>query len=374
MNGRGSLRFTLSEGWRNAWAGRAASAVLVALVAATFALVAVADARAVQGLVADERSWVEAGGRVLVAENESGLPVIACDALNRVPGVQGAVAVTRMAYRVGLSSAPEANLGLVGVTPGLSRLLGAPYDAGAVLVAPELAEEYGLRDRARTALIPRSLATQEGPSARVEGSVLPDDSLYSIRLAPLALLGDAYSSSVLIPMPTSGTADACFVAAEPGSLAALREALPALLPAGGDKPTVVGDRLISGSFVHDYPAEYLARALRWAPVAAGLLIGLIWLLFRWVRRAQDGLYSTLGFRAGHRAVIQLAEWATLLAAGVALAATVAILVLVAGRDWTMVTAIHVLRDLTMASAAATAVAVLVPLLPLRSPLAALKDH
>mgnify|MGYP000950593060 FL=1 len=368
---RNAARFALSEGWRNAWSGRGASISMILVIAATFAAISISDALVVGQLVADEAGWVAAGGRVLVAANEDGIEAADCERLNRVTGVIGAVALSRMPYRIGLSAAPEANLGLVGASAGLSRFLTAPVGQDAVVVSPELAASYGLADGGWTALLPRSAA---GDPSHSEPAPLPHEGVHPLRVIAAPMLGDEYQGAVLVPMPTSANTFTCYVATEPGALDAVRAAIPAMLPGRGARPTTVADRLLGGAFAHDYPAEYLSRTTRWAPIAGGVLAGLVWVLLRWVRRAQDSLYATLGFRAWHRAATQGVEWVALLAAGVLVAGDAATITLVAGHHWDRSTAVHVLRAVSMAAATATVVAMLATLLPLRSPLAALKDR
>lgn len=372
------LTFLLGESWRNAGSSRFMGLALVLLSAFAFAGVATADALGVARLAADEAAWTAAGGQVLVASNPEGLSALNCERLNGATGVKAAVGAVRLRQRAGLANAPDANLAVVGVTAGIAGFLPSRPELDSVLVTARTAEEYGLTGGNWTRLSFTSASEQaagETDQAATDGDARQDPAPgRRIAIAELGLLGDEYASGVALPVPASGLVDACLVWAGPGAKPTLAETLADVLPGAGTKPTVIADRLISGEFARDYHAEYLTRPWRWAPIPVGAAIGLVWVLIRWVRRSEDGLYQSLGIARPQRALIRLVEWLVYsgLAAGVALLAGVIVTRMVAPDAAAAVP--HVARGVSLGLAASAAAAAVAGLLPARNPLDALKDR
>nr|WP_297427585.1 hypothetical protein [uncultured Actinotalea sp.] len=358
-------------------AGRLFTLALGSVLTGLLAVAAIADVRTVAGLAADEEAWLAAGGRVLVASNDDGgVPRLACERLRALDGVVAAGSASRERAPASLVSAPGAALPLVTVTEGVAGLLQVP--PGAVL-APTPAQALGVSAGDRVVLAPRGASAVTDPPASPGGAVGAGATWSGPLEVPvgavtdLALLGEERSTGLLVPVAALGTADACFVRAGPGHVDGLREALPAVLQQDG-RPAVVVDRLSSGPFVRDYVTEYEERGLRHAPWVVGAVAGLLWALVRWLRRSQDGLYATLGATAGTRAIIRLVEWLLHIGGASVLAVGVAVVVLAGSGTPADVLWPHLLRAVGMAVSVATAGALLATLVPLRSPLAALKDR
>jgi hypothetical protein len=176
-------------------------------------------------------------------------------------------------------------------------------------------------------------------------------------------------------MSVSGQADTCFVETRPGSEAAVRSSVATLLGSSDRESSVlVGDRLMNGRFARDYVAEYRTRTLRSGPWAGGVALGVLWVLLRWLRRADDGLYASLGATWWDRMIIRQAEWLACLVVGCAgsLAVLAAVVARLGDDHWVAVT--HGLRFVVMASLCASAISLASALVPLRSPMSALKDR
>lgn len=371
------LSFALGEGWRNACTSRALGVLVIVLSACVLAGIALADALAVSSLVANEKAWTAAGGHVLVVSNETGISGYDCERLNQAEGVSGAVGIAITYERAALSSAPDSNLAVRGATAGLSRVLTAQVPLDAVVIDHATATDFGLTDGQRLGLtltVVDEGATEPGaPIVVKSGERRAPDGTRPVAVTDLRILGEQHSSGVIWPIAASGSVDECLIWAEPGAKEMLMSALPGLLPGSGDKPTVVDNRLITGQFTRDYHAEYLMRSWRWVPLAGGAGLGLIWLLIRWVRRSEDGLYQSLGAARPQRALLRLVEWTLYCLAGAALgylAAGITMALLHPGASMQP----HLLRSIALGFAAAVAAGAVAGLLPARNPLDALKDR
>lgn len=379
-------------------AGRWLSVLLVALFSAGLAAVAITDAVQVQRLVDDERAWVAAGGRMLVATNDAGgVPAAACEDLRNHPGVLAAAAVSRLDEPVALGIAPQGAVAAVTATEGAAALLGLDGFVGGVVLPETIADTTGLPVGSHLLLAPApstdglTLATPPGggpatgqgdgsgaaqpPGAQDVGppALLDAQPLQVVDVADLSLLGEERSSGILLPVAAAGVADACFVNTRPGHVDAAREALPAMLATSGT-PAVVADRLVGGQLARDYAQEHDQRASRQAPWALAVGLGVLWLLVRWLRRGHDGLYATLGAGPTVRTVIRMTEWTLLVLLSVTLAGiAVTIASATLGLD-AAVAGPHAARATIITVGVATAIAALAAAVPLRSPLDALKDR
>ena len=220
-----------------------------------------------------------------------------------------------------------------------------------------------------------STGIAEGPTDPVLRDVVTSQELHVGTVADLGILGDVWSSGLIIPVAAAGQGDVCFLRADPGAREALRATLPALLATpNSTSPTVVADRLSASRFTQDFVRDYRQRPQRSVAWPAGAVIGLVWLLLRWTRRSHDALYATLGATASRRAAIHLSEWLTSLAvsAVVALVAAGWFALMVGTPGW--VAWPHLARSVVVAAATATVVVLGWELVPLRSPLASLRDR
>lgn len=370
------LRDAAGEGVRT-WAhGRWTSVALTVLVAAAVAAPAVMDVLSIQRVVDAEARWIAQGGRtVVITSNQDGIDADSCSALGGASGVAAAVPVTRLAEAVALSTAPDASIPLVVAGEGLADLLGVELNDGAVL-APAIAAQLGVGPGDHLLLRPAHATgvVEHGAGPPVSANVdqLTTGTVTIAAVADLTLLGESNATGIVLPAG-SGVAASCFVTLDPGADIAGRESLAAALTRGSTTP-VVADRLTSGEFVRSFSAEHSERDLRAVPWAAGAVVGSVWLMIRWLRRGQDGLYATLGADWSIRAVIRLSEWAALTAVSTVLAGTVIMAFLVPADVSAVVAVPFVLRSSLMTLATASSLAALGTLVPLRSPLSSLKDR
>jgi len=296
----------MGEGYRAALAGRWLSGIALLLICWTIAVPGAADAVTVTRLAAAEESFIGAGGNVvLVANKEAGVPALGCDRLVTAAGIRGAAALTRLDPAT-ISAAPGGDIGVVSTTAGIWGLLGlTPRQATGAILSSSVADRLGLRDGDWVDL---------GPAPGTAGTDLPAVPI-RITVTDTSRLGEEYAGILLPVVPGTGTtAEVCAVAIEPAGFAALKRALPAVLPSGSGQ-TVVGDRLVTGRFGADYSGEYRGRPLQWAWTVAGALLGLVWLLVQWVRRSADALYTTLGADRLTRLLLRGTEWMVLAVLG-----------------------------------------------------------
>ena len=372
-------RFAIGEGWRNAVANHIAGVVLTVLSALVVAGICVADTLDVARLAADQAQWIAAGGNVLVVTNDDGVPARECEQLNHAAGVKAAVGVVRQIQRADLGNAPDANLPVVGVTAGLTTFLDAPIGLDTAVVSTRTAEDYGLStgDWADLKLVgfnEQGLANGPELSAAAAQDRQALSGVQRLTVTDLTILGEQYSSGIAWFIPASGTVDACLVWAQSGAKDTLRQGLPAILPGSGDKPTVVADRLVTGQFTRDYHSEYLGRAWRWTPLLAGAGLGVVWILLRWTRRSDDGLYQSLGVPRPVRALLHLTEWLVYALSGAVLGLTVALVSVEMIAPTAPAILPHILRSALLCLAASVLTAAVAGLLPARNPLDALKDR
>ena len=383
------LRFGVGEGWRNAVCNRATGLVLTGLCALLFAGISILDALTVAQLTSDEAQWVAAGGDVLVVTNAGGISALSCERLNTAEGVRAAVGVVKQYdQRVGLGNAPDANLPIVGATAGIGGFLPERPPLDTVVVSTRTAEDYGLQgqswiDLSLTNTVSQdtvTTTTDDGQTTTTDATfsgfsaLQPLPGVHKLFVTDVSILGDEYSSGVLLPIAATGWVDACLVWTQPGTRDIVRQSVVGILPGPGDKPTVVADRLITSQFSRDYLHDYLHRAWRWAPLPAGGLLGLVWILLRWVKRSDDGLYQSLGVSRSTRALIRTTEWAVYAVAGSLVGLTIAVLTIELVVPTAPFMLPHLVRSTIGCLFASMVVAVFAGLLPARNPLDALKDR
>lgn len=305
-----SLQVCATEGWRAALSGRFASALLIAAVAWLCAVPGAMDALTVGQLVEREEAWIARGGYTFVvtgADREAGatVPVASCHRLADSLAVESSVAVSRSSDPLVIGGVSSRRASVTSVSPGIAAFLGVGHDFhGGALITTGLAERAGLSSD--TVL---RLAHHEAGSGADEGSVTP------IEVVSADLLGAEFDGSVLLPDLLSGLAEACYVATSAAYVDGVRRALPSLLQHDGI-PAVVAPRLISGEFTIDYLWEFEHRSTRWAWLVSGSVVGVLWALTRWFRRAQYAVYVTFGMRGRWRLMMEMTEWSVVVLVGV----------------------------------------------------------
>ena len=190
-----------SEGVRAWYSGRWLTAILGLLMILGLGVPATADAVTVSRLVADEQTWVAAGGRVLVVTDEAGgVPRAACAGLVDVVGVEAAAAVSRQPHTAALATAPGAAVPVVTATAGVSDLLGLPALGSQAVLPPSLATELRLDVGDRLTLLPApwsvsgEFSGEGGPTAATDPLDQPPSGPITVAaVADLGLLGEASS-------------------------------------------------------------------------------------------------------------------------------------------------------------------------------------
>jgi hypothetical protein len=161
---------------------------------------------------------------------------------------------------------------------------------------------------------------------------------------------------------------------EPQYRSTLRAAIPAVLGETSRAPINVADRLPAGPSAQDPSAAWAGRPTRWAPAAAGVVVGLLWAAIAWTRRGRSALYASIGVPYSGGVLLRWTEGAAVVLLGALWGCVLAVEIAALGVDVPLRVATSlVLRDGGAATAVALAVVVLVGLW--RPPtLAALKDR
>lgn len=376
MTGGWRIRVALGEGLRN-WAyGRWVTAIVTLVAVVSVAAPATVDSIQVAKIAAAEQAWLKAGGRVLIASNEKeGVSMEACETLGGIDGVEGAVAVTRQRGMAGTSAAPGATVSVTTVTAGISRFLRVDSIGDGAIIAASV--EGAVGSGSWIELRPDLRASQgDQPESVTESQArIPAEPVRVAMVSDLSILGDANAYGVLLPVAASGRADACFVRADAGYVEPLRKALPALLGRTAENaPTIVVDRLSGGAFARNYVTEFRQRTSAALAYLAGFALGVFWLMVRWMRRSQDGLYATLGADSVTKAVIRSTEWLVVILIGLFLGYVSSGWIVVASGYSIREATPFMLRSMIVTASVASAVGTLWFLVPHSDPLAALKDR
>jgi len=360
----------IDEGLRNWRKGRWLTFLATVFIVTALALPAVADGLGISRLVEDERTWERAGGRMLVVTNDTagGVDRAVCESAARIRGVVASASLTRLPVRAGVPNAPNANLPLVAVGEGIGPLLGLAPSAGGAIVPHDIADGIGVQEGSSV-----RLATETSRENPALAALLPDGPITVGAVADTSVLGKDVASALLLPTSASGLAGMCVVRVEPGYLEPVRTSLPAML-SGAGHDAIVADRLVGGEYARDFSGEYATRGLKQSPWLVGAAVSLLWLLLVWMRRGRDGLYATLGADRSTRTIIRATEGLALIGTSALLAAVVMSCVLALTATHPSAVVDDMVRHFTLATSVAVIGVLVSTLLPLRSPLAALKDR
>lgn len=373
---------SVSEGWATLWRGRWSTALMLVFVTGSFVASGALDVHEVASAALREKAWVEAGGRILVVTNDEadGVSARVCDALNSVDGVAAAGAISQTRTRVATSVMPGGATREYVATPGLVGLLGSNVPADALIMASahtammlgvpgggeawltESTVSQGAVDASETS---RAARVPEGVHAIVDVGDATDR------------LGEEYGSGLIVQTSAEGTFDRCFVEAEPGSTGSLTRTLPGMfIDPLGRGAVIVAPRLPSTQFTVSFSDEFQRRATAWLPWFFGGFLGLLALVHRWFRRADHGLYALMGAGAVERVLMATASTFGTLAVGVGVGA---LGIALAGFFdpahpspkviWTFGA-----RAVGMVAVMNAVATLLIALIPVRSPLADLRDR
>lgn len=313
--GRWRPAASVSEGLANVRLS-ALGPLLVAVVVLVVGGALVADLRTAGAVLDAEERYLAQGGDLLVAraQGDASLDAARCAAVTDVVGVRAAAGVAVEPGAVRLEGRPESAQTVVRATAGVVDLLDLPWvGGGEVVVADALAERWQWAAGTRLRLDPAGAATLGAPVGTLTVRAVAD----------LARLGDAASTALLVPQAPVGPVDECWVRVAPQHREDVRGVLPALLGETGTTAVQVADRLPPGALTQDAAAAYDARATRWAPVAAGAVVGLLWAVVAWTRRGRSALYASIGVPRAGAVLLRWVEGAAVVVPGCLWAAALA---------------------------------------------------
>lgn len=362
-------RLAVSEGMANARTGRWTSVLLVLATAWVVASASAANALEVGRLVAVEREWVTAGGRMFVVEpsdgSEPGIDVTLCDRLVDIDGITGSFATLTTGSAAAPRSAPGHRATVVLVSPGVHGFFEVtPARGPGVLATSAMVAPAGLRDGEVVMLDVVGFA---GASATATTTA-------ALQVLDSPALATDLAGAWLVPELLTGAATSCYVATDAAHLDAVHAHLGQLLAAPDGTPAVVRPRLAGSAYGLELAGAYDERPLRGASVAGGLVLAVLWVIVRWNRRGQWAVYATFG---GHRRallLIQLTEWVVLATIGGAWGWATAT-ALGVGREVDLpVVLIQTTAHATIAWTSATLGALAAGMLPIGTLLDTLKDR
>jgi len=301
-------RSSVGEGLANLRDGAALGAALVLVFAVTVGLTSTADLSTVSRILRTERTYLDSGGDLLVAERQDGqVDAAACVALEGIPGVRTAVAVSVAPGALTLQGRPESQQTVVTATAGAIGLLGL-HDLGShdVVVSRIIADRWQWAPGAHLAFDTKATAVTGAPLGVLDVADVAD----------LALLGDAASTGVLLLRTPTGRADTCYVRIEPQYRADLSATIPAALGETADSPIRVSDRLPIGALAQDPAMAFAERPTRPVGALSGAILGMLWAIVAWTRRGRAALYTSLGVPYADGVLIRWTEGAGVVILGV----------------------------------------------------------
>lgn len=357
----------VAEGMENARSGGWISLLLAVAVTWITVGVGLLSALEVGSLVSKERAWIEAGANVMVVESSgdggAGVDVAACDRLTRITGISGAFAASVTASTLEPANAPGTGTTLVLVSPGAYAFAQLDVPPGVGVLAPlAAAAQTGIADQEKTTF---TQVDALGSRTRFRAVTV---------LTRRLDLGSNLEGSLLLPSLLEGRADACYVRADPGYTEATAVFLQQALSSPGAPPLVVRPMLTANSFGLDFRTAYDERILGWAWAGGALGLGALWALIQRTRRARTAIYQTFGAHRFARAIMQLAEWATISLPAVSWGWSIALLSAIAARVDPRVALTQISCQTAALWCAASLLVAAIAVIPAGEPLAALKDR
>ena len=300
--GGGRVRWRIGslvvEGVANLWANGFRSLAMLGLCAAAFGGLAFLELRQGTELTQFVQNYREGGAYVaIVSVPGGGVSGARCESLNGTEGVVAAGA-WRGAGQDTFPMAPGVLFQAADVTGGLLRVWDPRHVLGAgagLVVGPAMAKELGQRP----------------------GLIASFDDGEPVWVSAVGEFGRRNPQAArwaLSPVSPAGTFDECWVEFEPGTYEAGRDALAARFAQGSTEPVVRPYRR-SDEFTRDPAAEWASRPQRNGWVAAPLVLFGLALVAGWFRRAEAGLYLSMGTRRAQLAIMAAAEYWPLVLAG-----------------------------------------------------------
>lgn len=136
------LRDLLREAALNTWTGVARPAVLFIVTVIPVVAIAGLEGRGVNHAQRDALAFRDSGAAVYVLRASGAVDGAMCDTLNDVQGVERAGAVRAVREELVPASTPDGQIPLFQGTDGFAELLGADFDAGALIEA-QVSDRYG---------------------------------------------------------------------------------------------------------------------------------------------------------------------------------------------------------------------------------------
>jgi len=295
------LRDLIVDGFRNVTGSPIRSVLLGVAAAGIVGALVVAELSTTDDLLAFRDEFVAAGGNVVVASNEQGLPAGRCAALQANPGIVATAAVA-LGEPVEVDHAPGTLFQTGAITTGGLALFApdAPATVAHIadrwIVGTAAADELGLTE---------GMWLTIGDATRKVGAVIDTETR-----------NPQIARWILTIIPAAGTATQCWVEYEPGAATGRAEYLETVFADTGDglitRPWIRLDE-----FARDPITELASRPQAGAWLPAGLLLAVIAWLATWFRRSHIGLYRAVGTTPTQLLILGAIETVTPLVVGAA---------------------------------------------------------
>lgn len=363
------MRLAASEGRRNACSARWVSVIVVLANAWTVSAVALANALDVSMLVRAEREWTEAGAHTFIVEaggidDAASVDVAACERLATVTGITGSFAASATRDAAVPTSAPGTRATVALVSPGIFAFFDLPAPTSArVLATPTTLEPLGLRagDTVDLGVVAFD-GTGRASTARTDVAVVSSP-----------VLGDDLAGAWLMPDLVTGSADRCYVRADPAHAGAVERYVVEALAAADGTPALARPRLSANTYGLDFTTAYHSRPLAWGWVAAAVALAALWAVISRTRRSRLAIYATFGAHRSALLVLQAVEWTVLSALGLIWGWAIALALAVGLGVEPHVALVQLTGHGIAIWACATSAVLVLSLLPVGTLLSALKD-
>jgi hypothetical protein len=280
-----TVRSTLSEVLRNL---RGVHVLLAMGVVAALTLPAMFEATTVRDDIAALDRWVREGGTVYTVERDEGVPGDLCDVGSRNPAIVaagGAGIVGLSPESLTFDRSPGVEYSVLDMTPGAVRVLtGSDGTLDGWILGQTVLDELGV-----------------DLGASLSSGADTADVVATIGAGHRQL---GYDRNVIRPLPAGEDSySVCWIEFTTSSFAVGPDVIAGLIPYEDE---VV--RPFNRTDQEDLPVHrYRMRPSQHVWLAAGAAIGVLWLLWWWIRRREFTLYRSLGMSRGGVSILGLGE-------------------------------------------------------------------
>jgi hypothetical protein len=322
---------TAGEAVANVATGASRTFLLVALATAMLGVSLLVDAREVQTIRRREAELLRAGGSSFVVESSGNVDQEACDGLGAARSVIAAGSFRPSDDIRTVEVQGQESVSVWYSSPGGLQALAS---LGALNIPQQTPEATVARIWSTAALSESvGLSTTRGPFP-IEASSISYRVIGLIELS--SIVPRATGSAILVESagaasaPHRPWADFCLVIARPGHTETAKALAAVVAPLASMEDRTFSDLVFQSSLAFDPISEMTERPSRWAWLAGAVTLPMLWSAILITRRAETGLYLSVGLARSEILRLRLVEGLILLAS--VLAGTLLMIVSVATAD------------------------------------------